>query len=134
MSLPLYQPLRADEVSMAALPWAQPHSDPPTERPTRAQSILDLVGHTPLVEITRVCNGVAPRVRVLAKLEGFNPGGSVKDRPAIWMVRDGLRRGELCPGKTIIESTSGNTGIALALAGAVLGYPVELVMPANVST
>jgi cysteine synthase B len=72
-------------------------------------------------------------VRILAKLEGFNPGGSVKDRPAIWMVRDGLRTGKLRPGKTILDSTSGNTGIALALAGAVLGYPVELVMPANVS-
>src|SRR5713101_4393060 len=97
-------------------------------------SVLDLVGNTPLIEISRLREGISPRVRVLAKLEGFNPGGSVKDRPAIWMVRDGLRTGRLRPGKTIIDSTSGNTGIALALAGTVLGYPVELVMPENVSS
>jgi len=72
-------------------------------------------------------------VRVFAKLEGFNPGGSVKDRPAYNMIQDGLASGKLCPGKTILDSTSGNTGIALALCGAVLGYPVELVMPENVS-
>src|ERR1043166_5519233 len=98
-----------------------------------ATSVLDLVGNTPLLEIRQVRSGISPRVRILAKLEGFNPGGSVKDRPAVWMVREGLRSGELHPGKTIIDSTSGNTGIALALAGAVLGYPVALVMPANVS-
>ncbi len=103
------------------------------ERPTRAGSILDLVGNTPLVEIRRLRQGVSSRVRIFAKLEGLNPGGSVKDRPAVWMVRDGLRTGKLRPGKTIIDSTSGNTGIALALAGAALGYPVELVMPGNVS-
>jgi len=72
-------------------------------------------------------------VRVFAKLEGFNPGGSVKDRPAYNMIQDGLASGKLRPGKTILDSTSGNTGIALALCGAVLGYPVELVMPENVS-
>ncbi len=103
------------------------------QRLDRADSILDLVGNTPMVEIRRFRRGVSPRVRIFAKLEGFNPGGSVKDRPAVWMVREGLRSGKLRPGKTIIDSTSGNTGIALALTGAVLGYPVELVMPANVS-
>ena len=77
--------------------------------------------------------GISPRVRVFAKLEGLNPGGSVKDRAALKMVAEGLRTGALAPGKTIIDSTSGNTGIALALVGAVLGYPVELVMPENVS-
>jgi cysteine synthase B len=102
-------------------------------RPDQAGSILDLVGNTPMVEIRRLRRGLSPRVRILAKLEGFNPGGSVKDRPAVWMVREGLQSGKLQPGKTIIDSTSGNTGIALALTGAVLGYPVELVMPANVS-
>ena len=107
---------------------------PGARRLRRVESILDLVGHTPLVELGRVARAVSPGVRVLAKLEGFNPGGSVKDRPAVWMVRDGLRTGKLHPGRTIIDSTSGNTGIALALAGAALGYPVELVMPANVST
>jgi cysteine synthase B len=103
------------------------------DRPERAGSILDLVGNTPLIELERLRRGLSPRVRIYAKLEGFNPGGSVKDRPAVWMLRDGLRSGKLRPGKTIIDSTSGNTGIALAMAGAVLGYPVELVMPTNVS-
>jgi cysteine synthase B len=105
----------------------------PRERCRRAESILDLVGNTPLTEINRLRTGLSPRVRIFAKLEGFNPGGSVKDRPAVWMVRDGLRTGKLRAGKTIIDSTSGNTGIALALTGAVLGYPVELVMPENAS-
>jgi cysteine synthase B len=76
---------------------------------------------------------LSPRVRLYAKLEGFNPGGSVKDRAALWMVRQGLASGALAPGKTIIDSTSGNTGIALAMIGAALGYPVTLVMPDNVS-
>jgi cysteine synthase B len=104
-----------------------------TNRPLRVASILDLVGNTPLIEIRHLRHGLSPRVRLYAKLEGFNPGGSVKDRPAVWMVRDGLRSGKLHPGKTIIDSTSGNTGIALAMCGAALGYPVELVMPSNVS-
>ena len=77
--------------------------------------------------------GLAPGVRLYGKLEGFNPGGSVKDRPALKMIQDGLARGLLVPGKTILDSTSGNTGIALAMVGAALGYPVELVMPGNVS-
>src|SRR5262245_12643483 len=101
--------------------------------PGRATSTLDLIGNTPMVEITRVRDGVAPAVRILAKLEGFNPGGSVKDRPARRMILDGLERGRLVRGKTILDSTSGNTGIALAMIGAALGYPVELVMPENVS-
>jgi len=96
-------------------------------------SVLHLIGNTPLLEITKMTRGLSPRVRVFAKLEGFNPGGSVKDRPALCMIQDGLRSGILHPGKTILDSTSGNTGIALAMIGAVLGYPVELVMPANVS-
>jgi cysteine synthase B len=94
---------------------------------------LHLIGHTPLLEITKLTRGLSPRVRIFAKLEGFNPGGSVKDRPALNMIQEGLRTGALLPGKTILDSTSGNTGIALAMIGAVLGYPVELVMPANVS-
>lgn len=118
---------------MEAASQASASPDTPAGWPERAESILDLVGNTPLIEINRLRQGVSPRVRIFAKLEGFNPGGSVKDRPAVWMVREGLRSGKLRPGKTILDSTSGNTGIALALAGAVLGYPVELVMPANVS-
>jgi S-sulfo-L-cysteine synthase (O-acetyl-L-serine-dependent) len=105
---------------------------PPPE-PQRVPSVLHLVGNTPLLELTKVTAGISSRVHVFAKLEGFNPGGSVKDRPALKMVAEGLRSGLLAPGKTILDSTSGNTGIALALVGAVLGYPVELVIPANVS-
>src|SRR5882724_3980813 len=101
--------------------------------PQRVPSVLHLIGNTPLLQITKVAASLSPRVQVFAKLEGFNPGGSVKDRPALWMVQEGIRTGTLTPGKIILDSTSGNTGIALALVGAVLGYPVELVMPANVS-
>src|SRR5579885_2360137 len=100
----------------------------------RAASVIDLIGDTPLLEIRRITSGLLrPGVRLYAKLEGFNPGGSVKDRPARSMVMRGLESGELKPGKVIIDSTSGNTGIALAMVGAALGYPVELVMAANVS-
>jgi len=106
---------------------------PSLELPERATSMLDLVGNTPLVDVTAVVSGLSPRVRLCAKLEGFNPGGSVKDRPALWMVRHGLKTGKLVPGKVIIDSTSGNTGIALAMVGACLGHPVTLVMPDNVS-
>jgi S-sulfo-L-cysteine synthase (O-acetyl-L-serine-dependent) len=105
----------------------------PPPQPLRVPSVLHLVGNTPLLEITKLTRGLSPRVRVFAKLEGFNPGGSIKDRPALSMIEEGLRTQTLTPGKTILDSTSGNTGIALAMIGAVLGYPVELVMPANVS-
>ena len=98
-----------------------------------APSVLDLIGNTPLLEIRKITADLPDGVRIFAKLEGFNPGGSVKDRAALSMVREGLKSGALRPGKTIIDSTSGNTGIALAMIGAALGYPVELVMPENVS-
>ena len=101
--------------------------------PTKVESILDLIGNTPLLEINRVSGVLPSEVKVYAKLEGMNPGGSVKDRPAWRMVQEGLRTKKLRPGKTILDSTSGNTGIALALVGSVLRYPVELVMPGNVS-
>jgi S-sulfo-L-cysteine synthase (O-acetyl-L-serine-dependent) len=101
--------------------------------PAKVESILDLIGNTPLLRITNVTAGVPPGVKIYAKLEGMNPGGSVKDRPAWRMVQEGLRAGKLRPGKTILDSTSGNTGIALAMIGSVLQYPVELVMPENVS-
>jgi cysteine synthase B len=100
----------------------------------RAESVIDLIGNTPLLEVGKVTRGLLRRgVRIMAKLEGFNPGGSVKDRAARKMLQEGLKSGELTPGKTIIDSTSGNTGIALAMLGAALGYPVELVMAANAS-
>src|SRR5919198_1488547 len=102
--------------------------------PKKVDSALDLIGDTPLVEIDKITEGIVPSgVRIFAKLEGFNPGGSVKDRPALKMVQEGIRAGKLRPGKTILDSTSGNTGIALAMIGRILGFPVELVIPANVS-
>jgi len=118
------------------LPARAAHTRPtsPAEGPLVVPSTLQLIGNTPLVEIRCVRDGVAPGVRMFAKLEGFNPGGSVKDRPALRMIQDGIQRGRLLPGKVIIDSTSGNTGIALAMIGSALGYGVELVMPANVST
>ncbi|HWP66708.1 MAG TPA: PLP-dependent cysteine synthase family protein [Candidatus Limnocylindria bacterium] len=114
-----------------AVRWSVPAG--PTSGPFVAHSIVELIGNTPLVEIRAVRDGVPSGVRILAKLEGFNPGGSVKDRPARKMIEVGLAQGKLVPGKTIIDSTSGNTGIALAMIGAALGHPVELVMPGNVS-
>jgi len=103
------------------------------KEPAKVESILDLIGNTPLLEISRITEGIPSGVKIYAKLEGLNPGGSVKDRPAWRMIQEGLRDKKLTPGKTILDSTSGNTGIALAMTGSVLGYPVELVMPGNVS-
>jgi cysteine synthase B len=103
------------------------------DRLVKAPTVLQLVGKTPLLRLTKVTAGLRPAVSVYAKLEGFNPGGSVKDRPALKMIEEGLRTGALRPGKTILDSTSGNTGIALAMVGAALGFPVELVVPGNVS-
>jgi cysteine synthase B len=97
------------------------------------RSVTSLVGNTPLLEIRGWKNELSADVKVYAKLEGFNPAGSVKDRAAWNMMRRGIESGALRPGKTVLDSTSGNTGIALAMLGAALGYPVKLVMPANVS-
>lgn len=98
-----------------------------------ASTIVDLIGNTPMVELGCLRERVSAGVTIYGKVEGFNPGGSVKARSAWNMVRRGLESGELRAGKTILESTSGNTGIALAMIGAALGYPVKLVMPENVS-
>lgn len=106
---------------------------PPPAGPRRVPSVLHLIGNTPLLDVTALAPDVVPGVKLFAKLEGFNPGGSVKDRPALSMIRQGVESGALTPGKVILDSTSGNTGIALAMIGAVLGYPVELCIPANVS-
>ncbi len=107
---------------------------PSPARRAQGLAVTDLVGNTPLVRLRRLAPDLAPGVRLYAKLEGFNPGGSVKDRPAWNMLKRGLESGALRAGKTILDSTSGNTGIALAMMGASLGYPVHLVMPENVST
>ncbi len=102
-----------------------------TQRST-ASDITRLVGNTPLLRV-RLFDRDFPRVEVYAKAEWFNPGGSVKDRAALAMIEDGEKRGALTHDKTIIDSTSGNTGIAYALIGSAKGYRVQLVMPGNVS-
>ncbi|MFT5376131.1 MAG: cysteine synthase B [Candidatus Latescibacterota bacterium] len=94
-------------------------------------SVVEQIGNTPLLRLRDA--RIPPKVEVYAKLEYFNPGGSVKDRPARRMIEDGERDGLLVPGKIILDSTSGNTGIAYAMIGAAKGYPVRLAMPANVS-
>ena len=99
---------------------------------TLGRSVLDLIGNTPLLTFKRVAARVEP-VQVYAKAEWYNPGGSVKDRAALGMILDGERRGLLTPGKTIIDATSGNTGIAYAMIAAERGYRVKLALPQNAS-
>jgi cysteine synthase B len=99
--------------------------------PALSPSVVEQIGNTPLLRLRDAA--IPPRVEVYAKLEFFNPGGSVKDRPARRMIEDGERAGELIPGKVILDSTSGNTGIAYAMIAAAKGYAVKLAMPANVS-
>src|SRR6202165_6408962 len=99
---------------------------------TAARTLLELVGNTPMLRI-RLFEAEYPGLEVYAKAESFNPGGSVKDRAALAMIEDGERRGALTRDKVIIDSTSGNTGIAYAMVGAAKGYRVKLVMPSNVS-
>jgi cysteine synthase B len=98
-------------------------------------SIEDLVGNTPLVQLRRIPGEDAARRNnvILGKMEGNNPAGSVKDRPALSMIRHAEARGDIKPGDTLIEATSGNTGIALAMAAAMRGYKMILVMPENLS-
>lgn len=93
------------------------------------QTLIDCVGNTPLVEIKKL--NPNPRVRMYVKLEGNNPGGSVKDRAALNMIRSAMDRGDINPGMRLIEATSGNTGIALAMIASIYGLEIELVMPAN---
>ncbi len=95
-------------------------------------SLWSAIGNTPLVELSQMHSN--PRVRILAKLEGNNPGGSVKDRPANFMLQKAEESGALRPGKIMLEPTSGNTGIALAMIGAAKGYRVKLIMPGCVSS
>lgn len=94
--------------------------------------MLELIGNTPLLRLSRI-GSEFPNVEFFAKAEWFNPGGSVKDRPALSMIQAGLASGALRPGKTIIDATSGNTGIAYAMIGAALGYAVRLCLPDSAS-
>ncbi len=96
-------------------------------------SVLDCIGNTPLVELQRIWDPEKTGVRIMAKLEGSNPGGSVKDRPAYFMLKEAIAAGELTPDKTILEPTSGNTGIGMAMIAAAMGYHIKLTMPACVS-
>src|SRR5215510_5612198 len=107
-------------------------SSPATLSTQAASSVLDLIGRTPLVRLKRF-EQETPGVELYAKAEWQNPGGSVKDRAAARMIADGEASGALSPGQTIVDATSGNTGIAYAMVGAARGYPVKLFLPDNAS-
>jgi cysteine synthase B len=100
----------------------------------QATEIVDLIGYTPLIRLRRVTRDLPDSIEIYGKAEWFNPGGSVKDRPAWNIVRTAIERGELRGGKRLLDATSGNTGIAFAMIGAALGFGVTLCVPANVST
>ncbi len=99
--------------------------------PRQRDDLIGQIGHTPLLCLARLAeaHNISPDVEIYAKAEWFNPGGSVKDRAALYMIRDGERRGLLTPGKVILDASSGNTGIAYAMIGAALGYRVEICLP-----
>ena len=106
-----------------------------SDTPHRYPTVEDVIGNTPLVRLVRIpgADNEARGNVILGKLEGNNPAGSVKDRPAISMIRSAEERGEIKPGDTLIEATSGNTGIALAMAAAIRGYRMLLIMPEDLS-
>ncbi len=99
----------------------------------RADTVIDLIGNTPLIRLGKITRDLNSDVEIYAKAEWFNPGGSVKDRPALWMILDGIRSGKLTKDKIIMDSSSGNTAIAYAMIGAALGHRVELVTPENIN-
>jgi S-sulfo-L-cysteine synthase (O-acetyl-L-serine-dependent) len=102
-----------------------------TDQGISRNSIELIIGHTPLLRLRRITRELPPGVEVFVKAEHLNPGGSVKDRPGLAMILAGERDGKLRPGMTILDATSGNTGIAYAMIGAARGYPVTLCLPAN---
>jgi cysteine synthase B len=102
-----------------------------TEPALGGMGLLSAVGNTPLLKLRRVTAGISPNVEVYAKAEWFNPGGSVKDRPALNIIRTALSHGDLLPGMRLLDSTSGNMGIAYATFGAAMDVPVSLVVPSN---
>ena len=99
----------------------------------RGDSIESSIGNTPLIRLRNISRDLPPGVKLLAKAEHLNPGGSVKDRAALWMILEGERSGRLQPGMTILDATSGNTGIAYGMIGSVRGYPVTICLPKNAS-
>ena len=125
-------PERRDAAAKKTRSAATPaRSDPSASRGVHP-SLLDHIGNTPLLHLSNIGRDF-PHLEFYAKAEWFNPGGSVKDRPALSMIEAGLSSGLLQPGKTIIDATSGNTGIAYAMIGAALGYPVTLCLPDSAS-
>src|SRR5438876_4010953 len=117
---------------MAITDPASAKGELPANRKAVGKALLERIGNTPLLRLGRV-GSEFPNIQFFAKAEWFNPGGSVKDRPALSMIRTGLEAGKLVPGKTIVDATSGNTGIAYAMIGAALGYPVKLYLPHSAS-
>ncbi|MYH39810.1 MAG: pyridoxal-phosphate dependent enzyme, partial [Candidatus Dadabacteria bacterium] len=105
----------------------RPEAGASAARGSRVESVVDLIGNTPLLELSETAKGCPPGVSIYAKAEWFNPGGSVKDRPARKMILEAIRSGELTKDKVIMDSSSGNTAIAYAMLGAALGYEVEIV-------
>lgn len=106
----------------------------PTVSPPAPCGLEYTVGNTPLLQLRRVCKEISPGVQVLAKAEWFNPGGSIKDRPAFNILRTALLDGQLIPGKRLLDSTSGNMGIAYTTFGAAMDVPVTLALPSNASS
>lgn len=106
----------------------------PTVSPPVPCGLEYTVGNTPLLQLRRVCKEISPGVQVLAKAEWFNPGGSIKDRPAFNILRTALLDGQLIPGKRLLDSTSGNMGIAYTTFGAAMDVPVTLALPSNASS
>ena len=105
----------------------------PPENKNAVENVIELIGNTPLIKLSNFTKELNPNVEVYIKAEWFNPGGSVKDRPALKMILDGISTGKLTKDKVIMDSSSGNTAIAFAMIGAALGYKAELVIPENVN-
>src|SRR5208282_5700851 len=126
----LMQDLRT--LNAANKPSVAAHDAASAAKANVGEHLLDRIGNTPLLRLERIVTGF-PNVEFYAKAEWFNPGGSVKDRAAYYMIREGERTGALHPGKIILDATSGNTGIAYAMIGAALGYRVKLCLPSSAS-
>ena len=129
------RPLAARQPSLASVNDQKAPAEPsrsPRQLEDAGRHIIELIGNTPLIDLSNLVTG-SDRVRLLAKAEYRNPGGSVKDRPALAMVRAALDSGELTPGGGVLDATSGNTGIAYAMLGSAMGFGVTLCLPENAS-
>jgi S-sulfo-L-cysteine synthase (O-acetyl-L-serine-dependent) len=131
-SIPASVPAETRAAGSVATPATRAEAPAGPAAPGLGQRLVDRIGNTPLIRLERTVSEF-PNVTFLAKAEWFNPGGSVKDRAAYSMIRDGEQRGALRPGKIILDATSGNTGIAYAMIGAALGYRVKLCLPTSAS-